>query len=278
MSTLKGRALRGFTLIELLVVIAIIAILAAILFPVFAQAREKARQTTCGSNLKQIGLAVTMYAGDNDEQFPAAANNTYAATIGNITWYDLCEPYVKVGAKGMGRPTEGGPKTFYTCPSFANDAFPSNPGDPAPFAFTAAQITAGMSYAANGNLLPMYDSAVNKWFPGSRLAGFADLNAPSSVVLVAHSLGVRPAIGGDDVTTGCQGMESGSLAGAPAPRGHASAYCAARFKHSGGAVYLLADGHAKWFKGPQSWVQTSTTGVAYRKSLSPNATAWFRED
>jgi prepilin-type N-terminal cleavage/methylation domain-containing protein/prepilin-type processing-associated H-X9-DG protein len=61
---------RGFTLIELLVVIAIIAILAAILFPVFAQAREKARAISCVSNLKQMGLAATMYAQDYDETYP----------------------------------------------------------------------------------------------------------------------------------------------------------------------------------------------------------------
>src|SRR5688572_11387890 len=61
---------RGFTLIELLVVIAIIAILAAILFHVFAQAREAARSTACLSNLKQIGLSVHMYAQDYDEEFP----------------------------------------------------------------------------------------------------------------------------------------------------------------------------------------------------------------
>ena len=62
---------RGFTLIELLVVIAIIAILAAILFPVFAKAREKARQASCQSNEKQLGLAFLQYVQDNDEKFPA---------------------------------------------------------------------------------------------------------------------------------------------------------------------------------------------------------------
>ena len=62
---------RGFTLIELLVVIAIIAILAAILFPVFAQARDKARQAACQSNLKQLGNAVSMYLQDYDETYPA---------------------------------------------------------------------------------------------------------------------------------------------------------------------------------------------------------------
>ncbi|MDX1934819.1 MAG: DUF1559 domain-containing protein [Capsulimonadales bacterium] len=69
----KSRVRHGFTLIELLVVIAIIAILAAILFPVFAQAREKARQTSCLSNLKQMGLAVLMYVQDYDETFPTGA-------------------------------------------------------------------------------------------------------------------------------------------------------------------------------------------------------------
>lgn len=74
-----SRKTRGFTLIELLVVIAIIAILAAILFPVFAQAREKARQTSCLSNLKQMGLATAMYVNDYDENYPI---NSYSAPSG----------------------------------------------------------------------------------------------------------------------------------------------------------------------------------------------------
>lgn len=73
---LNRRGLRGFTLIELLVVIAIISILAAILFPVFARARESARRASCMSNLKQIGLGVMMYVQDYDEMYP---KNSYGA-------------------------------------------------------------------------------------------------------------------------------------------------------------------------------------------------------
>jgi prepilin-type N-terminal cleavage/methylation domain-containing protein len=73
---------RGFTLIELLVVIAIIAILAAILFPVFAQAREKARQATCVSNIKQIMMAIQMYGQDWDSRMPIALMNTVCAAAG----------------------------------------------------------------------------------------------------------------------------------------------------------------------------------------------------
>ncbi|HZT41794.1 MAG TPA: DUF1559 domain-containing protein [Chthonomonadaceae bacterium] len=85
---------KGFTLIELLVVIAIIAILAAILFPVFAQAREKARQATCISNLKQIDLATLMYVQDYDETwFPVWSPQPDGAGH----WYFKVSPYIKAG-------------------------------------------------------------------------------------------------------------------------------------------------------------------------------------
>lgn len=104
MSRLTRASRRGFTLIELLVVIAIIAILAAILFPVFARAREAARKTSCSSNLKQIGTAMMMYRGDYDEQMPLALFGDGSATFtmpdnvstGNfLGWHHVLHPYVK---------------------------------------------------------------------------------------------------------------------------------------------------------------------------------------
>jgi len=85
---------RGFTLIELLVVIAIIAILAAILFPVFAKAREKARQASCLSNTRQIMTGILSYAQDYDETLPYASSWGYPGSA-TIAWYDYLNPYLK---------------------------------------------------------------------------------------------------------------------------------------------------------------------------------------
>jgi len=99
----------GFTLIELLVVIAIIAILAAILFPVFARAREKARQSSCLANVKQIGSAFAMYAQDYDERFPLSVA-IYPGSVywGDVAWLARLQPYIKN-------------QQLYLCPSAPGD-------------------------------------------------------------------------------------------------------------------------------------------------------------
>jgi prepilin-type N-terminal cleavage/methylation domain-containing protein len=138
--TLKKRS--AFTLIELLVVIAIIAILAAILFPVFAQARESARMSTCLSNFKQIGLGVSMYLQDWDETYPMnriAQNKGGSECNGKgkmLTWKTETAPYTKnIGV--------------FRCPSNPRAKFPDETGGDDAFGFPVFPI----SYAYNGALL-----------------------------------------------------------------------------------------------------------------------------
>ena len=104
---------RGFTLIELLVVIAIIAILAAILFPVFARAREKARQTSCLANAKQIMLGAIMYAGDFDERMMAHRTNDGSGTY--VYWPQVLQPYLK-NAQILVCPSDDSPQALNLYP------------------------------------------------------------------------------------------------------------------------------------------------------------------
>jgi prepilin-type N-terminal cleavage/methylation domain-containing protein/prepilin-type processing-associated H-X9-DG protein len=125
MSSPRRRASRsGFTLIELLIVIAIIAILAAILFPVFAQTREKARASTCLSSQKQIALAISMYAQDYDETFPFP----YLQGPPELWWEDVVNPYIKATNKGG----------ILTCPS----------GCAAGFSYSMNEALSGKSLAS----------------------------------------------------------------------------------------------------------------------------------
>ena len=106
------RSNKGFTLIELLVVIAIIAILAAILFPVFAQAREKARAISCLSNTKQLAVAVMQYTQDYDEMLPMRQNPNLP---GSPAIADILYPYIKNG--GASGSTPAGVTGVWACPS-----------------------------------------------------------------------------------------------------------------------------------------------------------------
>ncbi len=158
---------QGFTLIELLVVIAIIAILAAILFPVFAKAREKARQTSCLSNMRQIGLAVYQYTEDNDELLPNRKNEG-----GHLNWKTYINPYVKS-------------TQVWVCPS---DPYKGLDDDGSGFpAGYAANTDSG-----NGNPLvqPFIDCDGWAGFACPNSANLAQLTQPSSTLGVVEFEGL----------------------------------------------------------------------------------------
>jgi prepilin-type N-terminal cleavage/methylation domain-containing protein/prepilin-type processing-associated H-X9-DG protein len=137
MSIRRSSTTRGFTLIELLVVIAIISVLAAILFPVFAQAREKARAISCVSNLKQIGLGLYQYSQDADEQLPPAWIGYDAAPAksvpfpGKARWMDIVQPYIKS-------------TQVFTCPNSNTQYVPTPPNQ----IVTSIDPETGLQYAA----------------------------------------------------------------------------------------------------------------------------------
>jgi prepilin-type N-terminal cleavage/methylation domain-containing protein/prepilin-type processing-associated H-X9-DG protein len=155
----RARTRRGFTLIELLVVIAIIAILAAILFPVFAQAREKARGSTCLSNLKQMGLAITMYTQDN-EGYPMMSSPS--TQVPRTRWPDYIYPYVKN-------------EPIFLCLSAPQEMFAK------PFAHNALKGHGGYGYN--------FQYLGNSRFPWT--ASDAQITVPAETVVVADTNGVR---------------------------------------------------------------------------------------
>jgi prepilin-type N-terminal cleavage/methylation domain-containing protein/prepilin-type processing-associated H-X9-DG protein len=142
----------GFTLIELLVVIAIIAILAAILFPVFQKVRENARATSCESNLKQISLAFSMYTQDSDGAYPVAFQWDSGWNNSNQSWYGSVLPYIKS-------------YQVFACP---DDPDGNSPGHPLPkVTWMGPWAGYGMSYVVNG----YYDPNWNNGFPLNGVSG-----------------------------------------------------------------------------------------------------------
>jgi prepilin-type N-terminal cleavage/methylation domain-containing protein/prepilin-type processing-associated H-X9-DG protein len=181
------RAANGFTLIELLVVIAIIAILAAILFPVFAQAREKARQTSCLSNQKQMGLAVMQYKQDYDETFPQAYWYNDDAS-GNAPsyyhhWSGTIQPYVKsIGIFICPSDRSGGlaPTNFSTATNNAGYGAPD--GQASNSASTVDNQAPRLSYTANSNIMPRRRKSNDP----AQVVSDALVDAPANEIMIAE--------------------------------------------------------------------------------------------
>jgi len=163
------KRIRAFTLIELLVVIAIIAILAAILFPVFAQARAKARAISCLSNLRQIGTATNMYVQDYDETMPAGWGHSNDAKVpdGAQIWRVALQPYIqKVGANATNVYADRSEGSIFKCPDQKTNA-PTNYG------YNADELVSGWNDlgGGKGNSIGKALAAINR--PAS-LVAYAD--------------------------------------------------------------------------------------------------------
>jgi prepilin-type N-terminal cleavage/methylation domain-containing protein len=220
---MERRGNLGFTLIELLVVIAIIAILAAVLFPVFAQARDKARATACLSNCKQLGQALMMYAGDWDGTLPPGFIR-HSAPLRMLDfwadgaaqrekvafWQDALFPYTKSRA-------------ILRCPSRPNRGYQPQPEDTPPVPGDPDSLRFG--YTANGFAFSSDPNATKRgaenWNSWGR--ALASIETPSELILVLEA---------DD--------------GSPDARFAITAVdCAV---HNKGSVYIFADGHAHWMR------------------------------
>ena len=212
MKTIQKKA---FTLIELLVVIAIIAILAAILFPVFGRARENARRSSCQSNLKQIGLGIMQYTQDYDEKFPQRDYNPTAVPAGSGGWAFTIQPYLKS-------------EQLLQCPSETT---------PPPDAGTFTTL------AARANTANFSDYFMN------RALGLRNGDTPSSPASLSQldnsalTIAVAEGVSADGGRTRPSTLTTNGSYGA------VDLADARLVRHLEGANLLFTDGHVKWYKG-----------------------------
>ncbi len=233
--TVHKSARRGFTLIELLVVIAIIAILAAILFPVFAQAREKARATTCLSNEKQIGLAIIQYVQDYDETFPLSEFAANTASPG-YTWENAIQPYVKAGTANGTYSVTG---AIWVCPSFAHaEETEQYKGLDNVFAWSANEPIAYAKVDEPSNKIMVFEGGSN--YPAGDPSNWGYRDSTSAEWFWTSDKNTNAAFAKD-----CDGTMPGNWSGC-------NRY--PRYRHNGTSNFVFIDGHVKGMpKGRLSW-------------------------
>jgi prepilin-type processing-associated H-X9-DG protein/prepilin-type N-terminal cleavage/methylation domain-containing protein len=208
----------GFMLIELLVVIAIVALLAAMLFPVFARSREKARQTACLSNMRQMGLAVLMYADDYDETLPPTQH------MGGRWMHDLLQPYTRA-------------TLFYRCPSDPSVNFERPlPGYPPDFVRKA-------SYGINFWMTPKYGMYRNLDCNG--YTTLACIRTPAETIYIAE---MKENLLWDHFHPAMWPANPDNPCGLIDPTEEL-----AMKWHNGGTNYTFLDGHARWLRFEQTW-------------------------
>lgn len=234
------RRQQAFTLIELLVVIAIIAILAAILFPVFAQAREKARQTSCLSNTKQIGLSLNMYVQDYDEHVCLNNDGQWYQKNGYWyinTWMTLLEPYMK----NYG---------IWVCPSATASTglyagYDYSPDSP----WKTGDLTGSIQAAYTLDNYYNYNSTYGAIFQDSPIS-LAGVEAPAGLMFCADG-GQSPKTAWDpeQIVTQYGGL------GLDTPTDATYAYAVGGYpqgalyaRHNKGLNNVFFDGHSKWLK------------------------------
>lgn len=216
---------RGFTLIELLVVIAIIVILAAILFPVFASAREKARQITCASNERQLGMAFMQYLEDYDDLFPCGVPNTLYGDVVLNGWGWAGEIYPYVKSPGV-----------YDCPDDVRLPADQHPGQ------------SPISYAYNFNL-PGFRTLYGDPFEGTLpIITLNKVSSPSVTVLLIEWNSATANFTSQVPETGSEAVDGFGVTICGNIGGRRVQYREPQPRHGQGTNYLAVDGQVKFLR------------------------------